>query len=427
MLIDDLSVTAFDADLTPSKKNQKFINALKERLDNIDEYSTGFTVPMSLNDIICQVGRNILTSDNSAAALFLQLNEDYTVDRIKAFDCDRVFFENMHLPPMYSTGQTIPVIFKDGNKIRDIPYIYFNGHKISLDCINFLWQPLDADAEAIVGNNPLRPGIRTSFTKMEFLENLRKVLKNQAWPKVKIVLDEKAVIQDAPAEVRQNPKLVIKYLNDYLQTVEDQFTGIKADQNLIFYNTVSDIGFLESKQKFDPRPVAELINSELISSYKAPPSTVGQGGKSKVGEGLASAELVIFRRSIKALRKVIERVFSRAFTLALRLDGRKGYAVFKMNEFSLRPPLENAQFETIAQENIIQAWEAGAIGDKEKNRKIRDLNKLEGDAPPDASVKEFSDKRNMQAERTPISEEKKETKRRETRRDQKTGNNRKSD
>uniref|UniRef100_A0A6H1ZW68 Portal protein n=1 Tax=viral metagenome TaxID=1070528 RepID=A0A6H1ZW68_9ZZZZ len=407
MLVDDYTLSAYKPNQKPSKSDQKFIDILAKRLENVDENTTGFSVPMALSDIILQMGRNILTSDNASAALFIQLNDDYTVDRFNALDCDRVFFETPY------------------GSNREIPYIYDNGRKVMLDCINFLWQPLDVNAEEIEGNNPLRPGIRTSFTKMEFLESLRKVLKNQAWPKVKVVLDEKAVINSAPAEVRQDPEMLIDYLNKYMKIVEEQFTGIEPDQNLIFYDTVKEIGFLESSQRFDPTPIAKLIESELISSYKAPPSTVGQGGSTRTGEGLASAELVIFRRSIKAYRKVIERVLSRAFTLAMRLDGRQGYAVFELNEFSLRPPMENAQFESIVQDNTIQAWESGSIGDKEKDRKIRKMQGLQGDAPDDASVKPFSGKSNKQTDRTAVTNESKEKKREETRKNQKTGNDKK--
>jgi len=193
------------------------------------------------------------------------------------------------------------------------------------------------------------------------------------------------------------------------------------------------MSFLESKNNFDPRPIAELLDSEAISSLKAPPSTVGKGGSTKTGEGLASAELVIFRRTIKALRRNIENVLSRAFTLALRLKGLQGYAKYRLKEFSLRPPEESSQFNQILQQNIIDAWNTGSIGTAEKDRKIRYIHDLTGEPPADAKLREDitdkkltnSDGENKQTDRTPISNESKEKKREQTRKDKDVGSDRK--
>lgn len=416
MLSDHYSLTAFKPNKQVSKSGQQYLNSLSEWLDRHDDYD-GFTEPNTLADQINRIGRNLLTSDNAAAALYVQLDKkSYEVTNFQIIDCDRVFFTKTN---EYVGG-------KKYNK--RIPYIYSNNKKEYLNYVNFLWQPLDADAGEIFGNNPLRPGLRNTFTKIEFLENLRKILKGHAWPKIKVVLDEAAVIKTAPPEVQQDPKKLIEFLNEYIEAVESQLTGIAADQNIILYDTVKEIDFLETSNNFNPAPVSKLIDSELISSFKAPPSTVGRGGENRTGEGLASAELVIFRRSIKALRKVVETIYSRAFTLAMRLKGIQGYAKFKLKEFSLRPEEEAAQFDSIRQNIIIDAWVVGSINDNEKNAKIREILNLDGPAPQDATIREDprSKKPDRKTERMPIEDEEKETKRTETRRKQKTGQDRKA-
>ena len=411
MLSDDYRVTVYKSNDSLYTEGQTYIDELVRAFNYEDDY-TGFSQPNTISDQIGRISRNLLTSDNSSGAMFIQLNKDYQAYKFHIIDCDRVYFD-----------RTMMI-----KKKKSIPYIYENNKKVELDYVNFLWQPLDPDAEELVGNNPLRPGLRNTFTKTEFLENLRKVLRNQAWPKVKVVLDEEAVINMAPPDVKNDAKKLIEFLNDYIGKVEDQLTGIQADQNIITYDTIKEIGFLETSQTLDPRPIAALLDSEQISSFKAPPSTVGKGGSTKTAEGLASAELVIFRRSIKELRRVIETLYSKGFTLALRLQGLQGYVKFRLKEFTLRPPEEAAQFETIHQDNIIKAWGAGALGKDEKNRKIRQMHNLEGGPPEDAELNlevmmgKSSDK---QTERSSAANEDKEKKREETRKKQKTGSDRK--
>lgn len=427
MMVDTSRATAYTPDNEIFPEAQIYIDSLVHRFNYEDKYSDGFSHPNTLLDQINRIARNILTSDNASAALFVELNpKTYEVEAIKPIDCDRVFFEGQLFP--FNDAIYISTTLGINGKKRT-PYVFENGHKTPLDVANFLWQPLDGDAEQLNGNNPLRPALRHTFTKLEFLDNLRKILKNQAWPKIKVVLDAEAVINMAPPEVRMDRKSLIKFFNEYLSNVDDQLSNIEVDQNIIVYDTISEISFLESKVKFDPRPIAGLLDSEAISSLKAPPSTVGKGGSTKTGEGLASAELVIFRRTVKAMRAVIETAYSRAFTLALRLKGLQGYVKFRLKEFSLRPPEESAQFDSIRVETIIKAWAVGAIGEEEKNRKIRQIHDLEGKPPTDAAMHEDvllgSNSQDRETERDAEANEDKENKRSNTRKNQKTGNDRK--
>jgi len=427
MMVDKSRTTVYKSNDSIYAEGQAYIDELVHKFNYTDNYSDGFSQPNTIHDQIGKIARNLLTSDNASAALFLQVNPtSYEVDSFRVIDCDRVHFSGQVLAdfgPLF--------ILSDGNKKKTIPYIYERGSKVELDVANFLWQPLDADAEQIVGNNPLRPALRNTFTKLEFLENLRKVLKNQAWPKVKVVLDEEAVLNLAPPEIRNDKNKLIEFFNDYLSDVETQLTNIAVDQNIVIYNTISEISFLESKVKFDPRPIAALLDSEAISALKAPPSAVGKGGSTRTGEGLAGAELVIFRRTVKALRNLIENLYSRAFTLCLRMGGHQGYVKHRLKEFTLRPPEEAAQFDSIRVQTIKEAWILGAIGYDEKNRKIRQILDLEGVPPSDAEFKKElligkPDESNRETEPNADTKIKKEEKRSDTRKNQKSsGNDRK--
>ncbi len=428
MMVDHARTTVYKTNNSVYAEGQTYIDGLIQKFNYADNYEDGFSHPNTMYDQIGKIARNLLTSDNASGALFIQIDTpSYKVNSFKVVDCDRVYFSgqvNSNVGPLY----VISNAGDDRNKA--IPYIYEKSRKVPLDVANFLWQPLDSDAEQIVGNNPLRPALRNTFTKLEFLDNLRKVLRNQAWPKIKVVLDEEAVMNMAPPDVRNDKEKLIEFFNDYISDVREQLTNIEADQNIVVYNTITEMSFLESKVKFDPRPIAQLLDSEAISALKAPPSTVGKGGSTKTGEGLASAELVIFRRTIKALRTLVETLYSRAFTFALRMGGYQGYVKYKLNEFSLRPPEESAQFNSILVETIKTSWALGAIGEDEKNRKIRQIHNLEGAPPADAKMNEeiLLGKANdpaTQTSRSPDAERSKENKRSETNKNKKSGNDRK--
>jgi len=428
MLHEDFRITAKKANDSEFVEGQKYIDSLRIQFDYSDGL-TSFEIPNTLSDQISRIGRNILTTDNSAGALYIQLDSKYRAMQFQPVDCDRVYFIRDNVKKRYAphliTGYQAQQAYEHDNAQLQGINRTTSGRRVSLDFANFLWQPLDADADEIVGNNPLRPGLRNTFTKMEFMDNLRRVLNNQAWPKIKVVLDEQAVLNLAPAQVKQDPRKLIDFFNDYISKVEDQLTGIDPDQNIIVWNTVKELGFLESTGNFDPTAYTKLLEAEQISGYKSPSSVVGRGGNQDTGEGLASAELVIFRRTIMAYRAVIETLYSRAFTLSMRLNGLQGYAKFKFKEFTLRPPEESAQFDSTRQGTIVSAWQVGAIGDKEKDKKIRHMHGEDGPAPEDAEVHEIPANDGKQGMREPGNEGDREKKRQDTRKDQKIGNDRK--
>ena len=416
MMVDESRTTVYKYNTkdTLYPKGQKYIDSLLQRFNYSDEYADGFSQPNTISDQVSRIARNLLTSDNAAAALFVKVDpKSYEVDSFKVIDCDAVYFLE---PTIYGKKKTIP-------------YIYENATQVELDVANFLWQPLDSDAEQVTGNNPLRPVLRNTFTKLEFLDNLRKVLKNQAWPKIKVVLDEEAVLKLAPSEIRNDMKKLIAFFNDYIGDVKDQLTNIEADQNIVVYNTIKEMSYLESKGNFDPKPILSMLDAEAISSLKTPPSTVGKGGATRTGEGLAGAELVVYRRTVKALRNLVENLYSRAFTFALRMGGYQGYVKHRLKEFSLRPPEESAQFDSIRVGTIEKSWILGAIGDDEKDRKVRQILDLEGSPPDDAEFKEElligkPNEPDRETERSPDANRSKEQKRANTRRNQKSGSDR---
>ena len=162
MMVDKFTLFALKSNKTPYKEGQIYLNTLIERLNYEDDWTEGFSQASTLLDQIGRIGRNLLTSDNASAAIFAKIDDkSYEVEKFTVLDCDRVYFEK----PLSTFANT-------KKKSYQIPYIYENNQKVYLNCINFLWQPLDPDAEELCGNNPLRPALRNTFTKIEFLENL---------------------------------------------------------------------------------------------------------------------------------------------------------------------------------------------------------------------------------------------------------------
>ena len=92
MLSDDFRVTAYKRNKSLYTEGQEYIDGLLERLNYLDTFD-GFAEPNTIADQIAKMGRNILTSDNAAGAIFVNLDKGYEVHDFQILDCDRVYFD----------------------------------------------------------------------------------------------------------------------------------------------------------------------------------------------------------------------------------------------------------------------------------------------------------------------------------------------
>jgi hypothetical protein len=80
---------------------------------------------------------------------------------------------------------------------------------------------------------------------------------------------------------------------------------------------------------------------------------------------VASTEAVLFVKSAEGMQRKLNEIYSRAFTLAVRLFGFDVYVEFAYEKIDLRPDAELESFKTMRQERILRQLSLGMISDEE--------------------------------------------------------------
>ena len=106
-----------------------------------------------------------------------------------------------------------------------------------------------------------------------------------------------------------------------------------------------------------------IANSKLATGTKSMPTILGHGSASA---NIASAEALLYMKTADGLiRKKLNELYSRIFTLAVRLYGVDCYVEFAYEDIDLRPKNEVEAFRAMKQSRILEQLSLGFISDEE--------------------------------------------------------------
>jgi hypothetical protein len=80
---------------------------------------------------------------------------------------------------------------------------------------------------------------------------------------------------------------------------------------------------------------------------------------------IGGVESLLYAKSIVSLQDVASHMLSRALTLALRLEGKKGFVQVSFMPISLKPDSEMATFKSLEQARVLEQLSLGLITDTE--------------------------------------------------------------
>jgi hypothetical protein len=303
-------------------------------------------------------------------------------------------------------------LFPEGYHILDIP--------------TFFHVPVDPLGNDPYGEEQINSAIRAILFKIQVMQDLKMAVHKNAWSRLDYKLVEEAVTKEAPPAIRNDSKKLSEYVGARIQLIKDTFQDLNPDDDLVHTDAIEVKGLdanTAGKGVFDPTPLIQSIDSQVVNALKTFQSILSKklGGGS---EGFTSIEGVLYLKIIAGFQSVVEDLFERMFTMALRYMGIMATVEFEFEKPDLRSDKELSQFRRVELENIAVAFDEQAIGKKEKATRIREILGFEGEVPEDISEERVSRRNGGQPnepERPPSSEDGKEERRSETNRGRRSG------
>ena len=260
----------------------------------------------------------------------------------------------------------IRVYFKQPSRGIYIPYErnHFTGEEICLAIPTFFWATLDPDTDSPYETPPFLPAIQAVLFNMSVMQDLQKIVKRVAFPRIAIKIVEQTLRKYAPAHIQFDDKLLAQWMNEQRNAIGSSLKDLAPEDAAVFFDSIN-IDMLETKNNatIDYKPLLQVIDQRVITGLKTLPTILGR--QFSTSQTLSGVEALLYAKSVKCVQDVVLSVLDRAITLAMQLEGMKAYAKCSYGDISLRPASELETFMQLKQTRILKELSLGFRTDED--------------------------------------------------------------
>lgn len=238
------------------------------------------------------------------------------------------------------------------------------GNKVDLDTPCFFYSALDQDLLEPYASSPLESALQPSLFAAEFLNDIRRVVQTAIHPRLHASIDEDKLLKSMPPDAAHDPVKRQEWINGVVEAVKNAVTGLDPDEALVTLSTL-DLKLLNNGNVSLANEygiIRDISDAKLATGAKTMPSILGH---STASSNIASSEVLMFMRNAQGLQTKLNEMYSRLFTLALRLYGLDVYAEFAYAPIDLRPESELESFKSVKQSRLLELLSLGLLTDDE--------------------------------------------------------------
>lgn len=320
---------------------QAVLNALLQRLDQIQDYSVGYDDKVGVERSLEQMINDVIVS--GGMGMELVLDKGRLPERIVLFPYDTITWRQgsqYRYPVQRGTGDEVelnyPTVFvSDFHRFVNEVYAYP------------MWES----------------ALREGRAYEQFLQDMRRVIARAGHGRLVITLDTARIAEVAPDEVKADPERMQAWMEAIRADVEEVASNMTPEDAFVTFDTAKTEILGGEGQKDDYVALMNAMSGNLATALKSNPSILGlriQGSQS-----LSNTESLIFMRVAQAVRRPPEEAMSRMLTLGCALMGADVYVEFKFRPINLRPEDELAAFKVMKLDYTTKLLSLGFISDLE--------------------------------------------------------------
>lgn len=315
------------------------------RMNVLNDYTIGFDDGRSIRSLSEVWARSIFTTG--------AMNGELVLDKLRL---------PSHIHPI-ATAQIRLFPSSDAKKI--VPKQFIAGEYIDLDIPTFFMVTLDEDLQDPYPISPIEPAIQAVLFSADFTNDLRRIVKRAIHPRLTVVINEEKFRKYLPAEAQNDAVKAAELMRSVVADIETKINGMKPEDAIVMFDTmgieVIDHGNTNLSQEYNF--IEGMANAKLAAGAKVLPTVLGHSNGTS---NTASAEVLLFMKFVEGtVWAKLNEMFSKMFTLSLRLMSYDVYVEFKYNAIDLKPESELESFKQMKQSRILMQLSLGLITDEE--------------------------------------------------------------
>jgi len=280
---------------------------------------------------------------------------------IEGAACLEVALDKARVPASFNP---VPVstfrFYEEDNAFRFVQVI--GGVEIDLDLPTIIYTTVDQFLTEVYPSSYYEAAIQPVLQDIEFTDSARRALRRAVLPRLTATVDSDRVKKMTPPDILSDPQKFADYKNALIDQIEQIVNGLGPEDVLVSYDAVA-YAYVDGGK--DPSAIIEkiqgVLNGKLASGAKTMPTVLGHGS----GSNTSSTEAVLYLKQANMLRMKLNEIYSRAFTVAVRLLGLDVYVEFKYVALDLRPEAELEAFRAMEQSRLLMQLSLGMITDEE--------------------------------------------------------------
>lgn len=228
---------------------------------------------------------------------------------------------------------------------------------VVLDRPTVRFAPIDPLPDSPYGTSPIAAGLFPAIFLITMLQDARRVIAQQGWPRLDIMVKVAEIINIMPEKDRENPDAIKAWVQKAVDEISESYSDLDPDEAWIHTDTVEfgeAIGAIGNLEGVDA--MIAVLERMAVRGLKSQPLLFGIA--EGVSEANANRQWEVHVAGIRAMQNVVAEVNSYLFTLALEAQGIAAEAKFEFTELRAIEELREAQAQFQKFENA-QAGEMG--------------------------------------------------------------------
>ena len=313
------------------------------QLDLMPDYAVEFSAVSSFRSLSESLAKEIILEGSCALELVLDKN--------------RMPFK---LQPIASKQ----IIFRENKDTQHLlMQQYISGTYIDLNIPTAFYVSLDQDLLTPYSISPFEGAVQPVLAASSFLQDMRRICQRQVFPRYDIELDEIKLRTHIPPEILNDTVACDNYLNGVIAAAQTVINNMAPEEALVHFDFLK-VKYVEGASSDNSKSfetVKSIYDEKISTGAKTLPSILGHGSGS---QNVASSETLVFMLSANGMiRLKLQEIYSRVFTLAVRLFGQDVTVEFKFDDINLRPTLELEAFKNMKQARILELLSLGFMED----------------------------------------------------------------
>lgn len=315
------------------------------RMNVLNDYTMGYDDGRSIRSISEAWAREVFTMGAMCGELVL--------DKLRM---------PSHIVPLASEQIRM---FPSGDGRKLIPKQFIAGEYISLDIPTFFMVLLDEDLMEPYPVSPIEPAVQAVLFGAEFLNDIRRVVRRAIHPRTTVTIKEEVFKKNLPPAIQNDTEKINAYMAQVVSDIETKVNGMAPEDALVFFDTlgidVIDHGNTNLSNEYTV--IQGIADAKLAAGAKTLPTVLGHSNGTS---NTASAEVLLFMKFVEGtVWAKLNEMFSKLFTLAVRLLGHDVVVDFRYNAIDLKPESELESFKSMKQSRLLQLCSLGFLDDAE--------------------------------------------------------------